>query len=184
MVMVANDRPLQINVPIYSILCQTWQHFEIIVYHDGINDKVRAAIDKINDDRIRYFEQDPQVKCWGHKLRWLGSLAAQGEFICHTNDDNYYAPTYFEKMLWRLQRSNSELVFCNMIHSHRDWAPFETAPQNGGLDAGSWMCKASVVKDTPWPEKLHFSSDGEYFDLLKEKARNTVKVDNYLFVHN
>ena len=66
--------------------------------NDGTGPAVRKAVAGIGDGRIRYCETERRNNDWGNSSNELGSLMTRGEFIGHSNDDNYYAHR------WRYRR--------------------------------------------------------------------------------
>jgi glycosyltransferase involved in cell wall biosynthesis len=185
MIVAAYDRPRHILVCLNSLIVQTHDNIEIIVVHDGPGSRVREAVARIDDPRIRYYETGTRAGPMhqGHQSREYGSQLATGDWIGHTNDDNYYAPVYCEWMLSELLRNDADFAYCNMIHSHYSWQPFDTTPLPCRIDAGGWICKASIVKRTPWRNKTCETADGEYASELAQQSK-VVKVPGCIFVHN
>jgi GT2 family glycosyltransferase len=183
MVVVNYNRPYNLPVILNSLRCQTYQNFEVIVVHDGKNDENRKIVEDIGDDRFVFIETDERYGGFGYKSRMLGTELAKGEFIGHTNDDNYYVPVYFEAMLSKLLNEEADIVYCNMVSSYNQWYPFETYPKIFGIDAGGWIAKTELARATEWINTTA-TGDGIYFEDMMKKAKKVVKVNNYLFVHN
>jgi glycosyltransferase involved in cell wall biosynthesis len=183
MVVAAYQRPRQILVCLHSLLVQTHQTFEVIVVHAGPGPEVKQAVLGLDDPRIRYLEAPDNPGDYGNSSREYGTQFATGDWIGQTNDDNYYVPVYFEWMLSELLRNEAQFAYSNMVHSHYQWLPFETYPAPGRIDAGGWICRADIVKATPWRTKGLVTSDGEYAEALAAKCR-VVKVPGCLFIHN
>jgi GT2 family glycosyltransferase len=183
MVCVTYNRPLELQVLIGCMRVQTWQNFEILVYHDGPSDITREAVMKMGDPRVKYFETEERLGGFGHHMRAMGIKEATGNYIGITNDDNYYAPVYLEAMLSSLITSGADVSYCNMIHSHQQWRPFDTFHQGGRIDAGGWIGRSEVIKSTEWHD-LGFCGDGTYINDLVSKGTRFVKIPGYFFVHN
>jgi glycosyltransferase involved in cell wall biosynthesis len=185
MIVSAYHRARQILPTLACFLAQTHQNFEVLVVHDGPGDgAVRDAVELFGDHRLCYLELPARTNDWGNSAKAWGSQQATGEWIGHSNDDNYYAPIYFEAMLSALLCEDAQFAFCNMIHSHQGWTPFATTPVPGGIDGGGWLCRADIVKGTPWPaDTAHEYADGIYAQALAARAK-VVKVSATLFVHN
>ena len=185
MVVAAYNRPKPILSLLYSLLVQTWQEFEIIVVHDGVGEVIQEVVTSLDDSRIRFYETDRRYNDFGNSSKELGSLLAAGEYIGHTNDDNYYAPVYFEAMLCAMLQADADFAYCNMVHSHQGYAAFDTHPVPGRIDGGGWICKANVVRATLWPElKSDVYADGRFAESLAVRSNRVVKVPGFLFVHN
>jgi predicted SAM-dependent methyltransferase len=185
MVVSAYFRDRQILPTLACFLAQTHQNFEVLVVHDGPGDgRVRETVALFGDDRLRYLELPERAADWGNSAKAWGSQQATGDWIGHSNDDNYYAPVYFEAMLSALVGTDAQFAFCNMVHSHQGWAPFETALLPGWIDGGGWICRADVVRATTWPiDTTDDYADGHYAQALAARSK-VVKVPATLFVHN
>lgn len=184
MVIAAYERPIEIAVTIHCLLAQTLQDFEIIVVHDGPGERVRDVVRSICDHRIVYCETPVRFNDWGNSSKEYGTHMASGQYIGHTNDDNYYAPLYLAAMVHALQSTDSQFALCNMVHSHHGYNVLNTRPEPGWIDGGGWLCDASVVKQTPWPEPKSFQgADGLYAHSLASQCQ-VVKTQGILFVHN
>lgn len=183
-VCVTYERPLELKVLIGCMKVQTWQNFELLIYHDGPSERTRKVIFEYTDDpRIKYFETEERLNCFGHNMRGIGMQAATGDYIGLTNDDNYYAPVYLEAMLYQLQQHDTDVAYCNMIHSHLGWRPLQTRPVVGGIDAGGWVGKSNIIKATPWRD-MGFCGDGTFVTDLVANGARFKKVEGYYFVHN
>lgn len=185
MVVSAFNRPNEIRVTLACFLCQTHQNFEILVVHDGPGDgSVLRAVESMGDGRIQYLELPENTNDWGNSCKEWGSLRATGDYIGHSNDDNYYAPVYFEALLWPLVTGNGGFAYSDMVHSHMAYRILDTAPQESRMDGGGWICRADVVKGTKWPDnKRDPHADGRYLTELAQRA-GAVKIPHLLFVHN
>ena len=114
---------------------------------------------------------------WGHPYRQIGLEACRGEFIGMSNDDNYYVPGYIEQMLHALE--NADLAMCEVLHSNASWSV-----KPAGIDLGSWIAAASVVRQVRRPGD-EYTSDQDYLIGLKKIVQNRVAtVNRPLFVHN
>jgi glycosyltransferase involved in cell wall biosynthesis len=185
MVVSAYFRDRQILPTLACFLAQTHQNFEVLVVHDGPGDGgVREAVALFEDDRFRYLELPERHNDWGNSAKAWGSRQATGAWIGHSNDDNYYAPVYFEAMLGALVREDAQFAYCNMVHSHHGWSPFDTHPTVGRIDAGGWICRADIVIATEWPvNPADFVADGHFAQALAAQSK-VVKVPATLIVHN
>lgn len=182
MIIAAYQRPKQILVCLHSLLVQTHQNFELIVVHGGPGTSVKRVVDALHDARVT-FHETLNHDDFGNSSREFGTKLATGSWIGQINDDNYYAPIYFEWMLSELIRNDAQFAYCNMVHSHYAWMPLETHPVPCRIDAGGWICRADLVKRTPWATTHEITSDGEYAEALARQCR-TVKILGCLFVHN
>lgn len=170
---------------------QTYANWQILVTHDGPmnKDAKRLAHALANDDeRVQFIETPERLKQFGHPYRQaaIDRLLRDGcEWICLTNQDNYYAPIFLEGLLGTALAGKraKEFVYCDCVHSHRMWRFMGTEPRRGRLDLGGWMAKASLVKQVKF-DNFNFDGDGKYIERLRGKARGIEKVAAALFVHN
>jgi glycosyltransferase involved in cell wall biosynthesis len=173
-------RPRSILTTLASFLAQTYQNFEIIVAHSGSGPDVQNIVLGLSDPRITFMEIPRIDNDWGAHCREGAKKFATGQWLGTTNDDNY-----FEWMLTAAKMENADFVYCNMVHSISQWKAFDVAPHMGHIDAGGWLCKAEIVKNTPWPEQARTDSDGDYIvNRLLPKCNKAVKVPGFLFIHN
>lgn len=185
LVIGAYKRPIHLAGLLRSIQLQTLERWEAIVVHETPCPEVKAIVDSIGDPRVRYIEMAERVCDWGNSCKELGSMSARGEWIGHSNDDNYYVPEYFRVMVECAVRQKADLVYCDMVHNGRQYRAVETAPIVGHIDGGGWLCRADLVRSTPWLcPKSGGLADGQYVELLVRRCRAVAKVRAVLFVHN
>lgn len=169
---------------------QTYHNWEAIVVHDGPCPVTldRERLDELGPgdgvQRVYFHETKERRRQFGHPHRyWAATTLAKGEIIGFTNDDNYYAPVYFEWLVSEMLRQEADFVHCDMVHSHQLWQFFPTKPRYKKLDLGGFLVRAELVRSTPWTD-FSFRGDGSYINALVQKARKVVKVPACLFVHN
>lgn len=174
-----------------SIQAQTYGDWLVHITHDGPAPKdagTKALIAWLtSDSRVRWLETPERKQQFGHPYRQkaVEYLARAGcVWVGLTNDDNFYAPIWFE---WALSLAClgrvCDLVYCDLVHSHRLWKPMVTRPKYKHLDLGGLLVKASLALKVPF-DKTTFNADGDWIDRLAKKARNIQKVDAVLFTHN
>ena len=183
MVVAAYESPDSLLCLLYSFRSQSYDNWEAIVVHDGPGATTREAILRLNDSRVRLIETEERKGGWGHPWRDLGLKASTGDYVGMSNDDNWYAPVYFETMLHEATTKNADFVYCNMIHSFMGWMPLATQPRKQWLDLGAWICKGETVRTTDWTD-MAIDGDGTYIDALVAKSKTIAHVPNFMFVHN
>src|SRR4051812_39478108 len=87
---------------LYSLRVQTYANWEVVVYHDGHNPEVEAAVKSFQDPRMVYACSAVRHNNYGHSNRKAAVSLCTGDYIGMGNDDNYYVPGYFEVMLAKL----------------------------------------------------------------------------------
>lgn len=169
---------------VHSFLCQTYDNYEIYIHHDGpVNDPTLADKFRNLSDKIVFIDNLEHRGHWGFYHRHGVSLMEpQPDWVVYTNEDNYYVPTFLEKMINTAIDTNTKMVYCDMIHSHQNWNLFRTHPSVGEMDMGAFMVHIDLIKNTPWTDFV-CTADGIYAEKIANKT-NPIKVDGILFVHN
>jgi glycosyltransferase involved in cell wall biosynthesis len=194
---VAYRRYEKIPVLIYSLMCQTYQDFRLVVIHDGDDARMRNILSTLREgfpDRLDFVFTDRRFADYGHSLRALAIEKCDTEFMMLTNDDNYYAPTFLELMFKKADSEGLDLVLCDMVHSHNkpggrpqgSYEAFHTEPSTNNADIGCFILKTELAKRVGFRDK-GFAGDGTFIDDVMNKSGCTVKwgkVDKILFVHN
>jgi len=98
---------------IESCLNQTYKNIELIIVNDDSTDSsVNIANSYSDTDNRILIISNPQNLNLPASLN-LGHKAAKGEFITWTSDDNFFAPTALENMVFSLVKEKADLVFAN-----------------------------------------------------------------------
>ena len=83
-----------------SLKAQTYQNFEILLYHDG--PKQQAYQEELNSEQFSAINEvvvtPTRYNDWGHSLRNMGIKNAQGDYIIHLNADNLLYPHALERL--------------------------------------------------------------------------------------
>jgi glycosyltransferase involved in cell wall biosynthesis len=89
--MLTCNRPQFLGRAIESVLAQTFQDWELIVVHDGPNERTAAVMETWveRDARIRYFRRQQHGNI-ANACNY-GISHARGEFIAILDDDDYWA---------------------------------------------------------------------------------------------
>lgn len=97
-----------------SVLNQTYQSWELIIWDDGSTDNTRQLIELFHDKRIRYFYEDNSGK--SHALN-QGIEKAQGEFIAFLDDDDRWLENKLSLQMTIFQKyPQVDLVFGNFVN--------------------------------------------------------------------
>lgn len=88
---------------IQSILNQSYNTFEVIIINDGSTDSTEEIIKSFNDNRIRYYKNEKN-------LRLISSLnfglqLVRGEYIARIDSDDIALPNRFEKQVEFLENN-------------------------------------------------------------------------------
>jgi glycosyltransferase involved in cell wall biosynthesis len=84
-----------INDAVESILCQTYQDFEIIIVNDGSNDEstIKLLENYKKPKTVVYFKENGHLS----SARNFGIKKAQGKYILPLDADDYFEKTFLEK---------------------------------------------------------------------------------------
>lgn len=173
-----------------SLNAQTYPNWSAIVVHDGpllpaVAARVTPMLAAVHPARIVLSATAERVQQFGHPHRHAIACQVPAEFVGFANDDGYYAPVYLEWLLSRLcdPERPCDLAHCDLVHSHRLWREFVTAPVAGKIDVGCFLARTDLVRRTPWTDHS-FRGDGIYVEALARNARGVARVDKLLYVHN
>ena len=186
---VAYKRPDALPILIHSLKVQTSNDFSLTIYHDGFDQEMSDIFEMYKQKYPDFFDykfSEIRHNDWGHSLRGIAITEAQSPYLLITNDDNYYCPTFVEEMLTKIKDEDSDIVICDMLHSHFNYKKyFRTFPKSESIDIGAIICRTKLAQKVGWRDK-GFRGDGTYCeDLLYAKPNVKVsKVKRTLFVHN
>jgi len=174
-----------------SIVCQTYSNWEVILVHDGVNPTHEKQLSEyLKDSKFKYYSTIKRYGYWGHYGREFGTNLATGDWIIHSNDDNYFTPNLLEEITSVLN-PEVNFVYWEMIlgkynnsHSHnqKDWGHFIPRIQHSYIDWGQFATKSEVIKKYQI-NKHEAAADGTLVETMKHEL-NPVFIDKCLFVHN
>jgi glycosyltransferase involved in cell wall biosynthesis len=105
-------RPDHLSAAIQSALCQTWREVEITVSDDSPDQSLGELVRGFGDRRIRYRHNEPPLGV--ARNHWACFQEAQGEYIAILNHDDWFAPTFLERLTGPLQENpGCALAFCD-----------------------------------------------------------------------
>ena len=176
---------LRYPVLVSSMIAQTYHNWELHLVHDGPapNDYPRFA-----DPRVVFTEEPGPRKNYGHPIReqYLQKIKSgklSGAYVVVTNDDNYHAPFYLEKLVKALdEHPDAPGAYCSgMVHNYAGFpgqAPepgkqnvengyniIQVKPQRGFIDCAAVMVRAKYAGQYGWPDYSH-SSDWTYLNRI------------------
>jgi glycosyltransferase involved in cell wall biosynthesis len=100
------NRAKWIPLAIQCFLNQTYANSELVILDNG-NDETESVIPA--NPRIRYYKQ-PGKKLTTGEMRNRVNELAQGEIICHWDDDDWSAPNRIETQVTRLLASGKQVT--------------------------------------------------------------------------
>lgn len=94
---------------IRSVLQQSWTNLELIVVDDGSTDDTRTVIERFNDNRITYVQQENQGP---NTARNHGVRLSQGEFVAFLDADDWWLPDKLSRQVALAgQQQNAGLIY-------------------------------------------------------------------------
>lgn len=163
-----------------SILAQTYTNFELLLINDGSTDKSREIILSYTDKRIRYIENETNLKLIATLNK--GIDLAEGEYIARMDGDDVIPRNRFEvQMNYMLKHPSVDLcsVWANVIaEDGRRIGRLKTidSPQlincalffTNPINHPGILCKSNVLKENKYKKSLH-AEDMELWINLRDK---------------
>ena len=122
-IMAAYNAEKTIEQAIYSVLCQTYPDFELLVVNDCSTDKTAALVAAIaeKDDRVRLISNEKNGGV--SYTRKHGLEEARGEWIAILDSDDAWASEKLEKQIELQKKTNAELLFTGSAFMDADGKP-------------------------------------------------------------
>ncbi len=191
----AFNRPGRLRTFLASLIDQTFTDFEAVVTDNSTDPH---AIEQQRmlcnvDSRIRY--EHTGERAWDERIAIrslytaaeIGVSMTTGEWLSFPNDDGYFVPWYFERMIKKAEDDNLEFVYCDLVHGRPDIAHYALNCQPWGcaLDKTNFMFKRAWMP-AEWPGKLYNygMADGDLINLLVKNGIRHGKLGQLLVVHN
>jgi glycosyltransferase involved in cell wall biosynthesis len=115
--LVTYHRPTMLPRALASVLSQTYRSFFVrVVNDDPFDTSVNSIVSAFNDDRIMMFE--PAVKRGATKNFNLMFREREAQFVAMLEDDNWWEPTFLEKMISVLLANPSDTL---AVANERIW---------------------------------------------------------------
>ena len=189
-----NEMPHKLPVAIHSIMGQTFQDFELIVYHDGrLNQSFDATEEFMenlfpccgaasSDSRVRFFAPGKQQGNYGFPMRNAAMQHLKGKWVVHTSGDNYHLPIYLERFAQAINSNpDAVMVHGDILHNYFSYDYFPTSPGVGGIDLMCMAARLDIAKEIPFG--LWSGADGEYSQKLADRGK-VVRIPKCIGVHH
>ena len=104
-----------------SIICQTYQNWELIIVNDGSDDRqaIYQVCARFNDPRIKIFDIPHQGML---RARIFGNTKALGEYIALQDADDMALPDRLERAINALKKTGADVyvsaLYVNMWNEH------------------------------------------------------------------
>ena len=109
-----------------SILCQTYENFELLVIDDGSEDTGRDIVMKYKDERIRLISREHNYIA---SLN-AGLMLSKGKYIARMDADDVMYPNRIEKQV-AIMEQHSEIVVCTSYMKFYDSEQFSNTGISG-----------------------------------------------------
>ena len=185
---------------INSVLNQTYSDIEVLLVDDGSTDGSSEICDE-------YAKQDGRVKCFHlenggvSRARNVGLKAAEGEYICFLDSDDYYAESYVCSMRNLIEENNADVVICNHydVNEQGDILFASEIPEGyiskellyekifltseiGGF-CFARIYKAELIKEIYFNEEIHICEDTYFCCQVYDKARQIYVTGEKLYFY-
>ncbi len=135
------DRFDNLQSAIDSVLCQTYQNWEIILIDDASSELYQV---KYNDPRIKLFRNEKNLGPGASRQK--GIELSIGQMICFLDSDDIYLPTFLEFQIKEHIKHNFEIVFsyCKSV-----WMNGEMYRDHS--EEMTQILPSLLIKGRPWP---------------------------------
>jgi len=190
-VIASYKRIKQLRCLLYSLVCQTYDNFEVITLHECQDDEFdELTLEFTKDKRFIFYTDQIRYCDFGHTMRNKGYHFSSGDVIVFTNDDNYYTPNFLSELKLALDSNpGSDFVYYDMVHSHnnklnhngKDYGLFIPKLGHSLIDVGQFAIRKETAKGHLFNSKP--DADGDYIEEIKHKIK-PVYINKILYVHN
>jgi glycosyltransferase involved in cell wall biosynthesis len=139
-----------------SVLCQTYQDFEIIIVDDASTDDTERLVNSFEDPRIHYLKHQKNQYAAGARNTGLGS--ASGEFIAFLDSDDLWLPHKLEQQVAQLDDLGKEWVagYSGALVNMKGGV--QERLQNHAIYDGDVLCDYLLCRFTIWTPTFIFRS--------------------------
>lgn len=188
------EMPHKLPVAVHSILGQTFQDFELHVWHDGTDNQSFADTDDfmgevapgcfsnegtVDQGRLRFFVKPEQRGLTGFPMRQDSLEHIMGEFVCFTNGDNIHTPVFLEFFAREVLADPSlDFVYCNGLHDYAGapWTVLDSQPRMGAIDMAFCMTRTSLAREIGFTADFSRGGDGTFIQSVASRGVNMKKV--------
>ncbi len=111
-VLTTHNRPVWLAEALDGVLAGEFEDFEVIVSNNGEPEDTRRLRQKIDDPRVRWFEQDQSLGMLDNLL--AGLAPARGKYVALLHDDDRWSPRFLAVLVGALEHHpEAVLAFCD-----------------------------------------------------------------------
>lgn len=176
------NRREYVPAAIDCFLKQSYETRELVILDDG-EEEIRDLIP--DDPRIHYHFEDKR-RITGDKRNRVNELA-QGEIICHWDDDDWSAETRIEDQVARLQESEKQVTGYSVLYF---WnvtieKAFYYKAQRKGYVCGTTLCYYKKFWETRKYRHRHEATDNDFvYPIINRIAACTDPGQMVARIHN
>ena len=197
-----NEMPHRLPAAVHSILGQTFQDFELLIYHDGkdsnIGSSFRLTADFVNTFRdinrelpgnMKFLHSEHRRELWGFPMRQDALSQVRGQYVVFQNGDNYATPKYLEFFARSIaENPGVDMVYANVLHNYAtpglEYVVLDTRPGTGAIDMACCCTKIQAAREAGF-EPFWVAADGTFVDRLVAQGKHIVKIPHSVtIVHN
>jgi len=98
-----------------SLINQSYKNIEIVLVNDAGED-VEEVVVKLNDSRIKYFQNEKNLGLAG--TRNIALKNSHGDYICLLDDDDIYLQYAIEFRMHMMKKLGAEIVYTRSLLDH------------------------------------------------------------------
>lgn len=169
---VAKNRDKKIIRMIESVMCQTFQNFELIIVADGCKKTIELCEPYFYEylPKIRLFSIEKQ-KTWSGSVRNAGISVSKGEIITYLDNDDYLLPNHLQTINDNFK--DYDWVYADhLIYNNKakDFVPYKTNIDVYG-QCGTSSISHKRDLNAYWINN-DYSHDKIFIDTLKSISSN------------
>lgn len=115
---------------------------------------------------------------------------ARGRYVCFPSDDNYYVPTFGERLYSFAKKFKLDLAYCDFVYDDRvvgSYQVIRAQPLIGHIDKGGFILKREKFpgfKTDRRDHRVEWYADGMMIESLRTTGIRFGKIGDVLWVHN
>lgn len=184
------NRPVHLLSTLAQFVVQSDPNWEVHVLQDGPNPHIRDIVDSFSHPQITLHEL-PKAGYWGfpHREAFIAQRAPSAtDWVCLTNDDNYYAPCFVEKMRKAALGASTAMIMCDFSTRNREWGVIEVKPEFDHILMGAFAVRMDIAQQVKFRNYADIFSDSRWVEDLREHiasmGMHIVRIPSVMFVHN
>lgn len=175
-----------LNKAIDSVLCQTFEDWEMLLINDCSTDNSLEIIKSYDDSRLRLINNE--VNVGAGVSRQIGIDNAQGEFIIFLDGDDWLNDECLEKLYNSAIEEDADIVNC-WLHKHNSHNLFKFQGLNKFLKEefttylGNKLIRRSLFEKTHYSPLRLFEDINTLYRLL-HLSKKTIKIEYVGYNYN